>query len=271
MPPNKELLVSVVIPVFNGRDYLAKNLPSVQALGADEVIVVDDASTDGSEKYLEKIFPKVKLVRHTTNARFPISVNDGFKVAKGEIVVLLNQDVAPEKDLLKYALPHFADPKVFAVTFNEQEKSWADAEFKRGFLEYKNGKKDNQPHDSFWASGGGSAFRKELWNKLGGFDPKFSPGYFEDLDLGWRAHNLGYKIIWDPKCKIVHEGETSIKKEFSDKELGQIKERNYLLAHWKNLQSQQWSEHLQNLLLRVIKSPGYIVPLVLAIWRLLIR
>ncbi len=270
MPPDKKVTVSVVIPVFNGQEFLEKNLHAVLALGADEVIVVDDASSDGSADFIRKNYSQIKLVQHPTNTRFPTAVNDGFKQARGDVVVLLNQDVRPDKELLKYTLPHFSNSQVFAVTFNEQVKSWAKAEFKRGFLGYTNGPKDNQPHESFWASGGGSAFRKILWDKLGGFDPIFSPGYFEDLDLGWRAHNLGYQIVWEPKCKIVHEGETSIKKEFNDKKLQQIKERNYLLAHWKNLQPREWPEHLKSLFLRIIKSPGYIVPATLAICRKLV-
>ncbi len=258
--------VSVVIPVYNGQEYIQKNLPSVLKLGADEVVVVDDASTDGSADEVKK-FKEIKLIKNSINQRFPKSVNIGFANATGEIVVLLNQDVTPDQNLLKFALRHFADPQVFAVTFNERERSWAKVEFKNGFLQFTNGEKDDQIHESFWASGGSAAFRKGMWDELGGFDPIFTPGYFEDLDLGWHAHNLGYKILWDPKCKVDHQTETAFNKAFSSTELRRIKERNYLLAHWKNLRGGQLLQHMFYLLIRVLKSPGYIVPVALAVCR----
>ena len=264
------MTTSIVIPVWNGLDHLKSKLPKIMALGAHEVVVVDDASSDGSSEYVKQNFPEVKLVIHSQNTRFPKSVNDGFGAAKGEIVFLLNQDVTPQPDLLKFALPHFADPTIFAVTFNEQNRSWAKAEFKKGFMEFTNGPKDNKVHDSFWASGGSAAFRKSMWDALGGFDPIFTPGYFEDLDLGWRAHLAGYKILWDPKCKAKHVAETTFNKAFEPKQLQRIKERNYLLVHWKNIRGWQWIQHLFYLKLRLIKHPGYIVPVGMALWRKLV-
>lgn len=268
MPKNK-YSTSVVIPAYNGQQYLEENLPVVLKLGADEVIVVDDASTDGSVEVVKK-FKGIKLIENKINLRFPKSVNAGFKAATGDIVFLLNQDVTPDKDLLKCTLPHFEDPKVFAVTFNEQNRSWAKAEFKKGFLEFTNGSRDDQVHESFWASGASAAFRKSMWNELGGLDPIFSPGYSEDLDLGWRSHLAGYKILWDPKCKVEHVTESAFNKAFAPRKLRQIKERNYLLAHWNNLKGWQWIQHIFYLKLRLLKYPGYIVPVGMALWRKLV-
>lgn len=263
------MTTSVVIPVYNGKEYLAKNLPNVLKLGANEVIVVDDASTDGSAEKIKK-FKEIKLIKNTQNLRFPKTVNIGVAAASSDVVILLNQDVTPHPNLLKYALPHFADPKVFAVTFAEANRSWAKAEMRKGFLEFTNGERDGEIHQSFWASGGSAAFRKSMWDKLGGLDPKFTPGYFEDLDLGWRAQRVGYKILWDPKCKVEHVTETAFNQAFTPQKLRQIKERNYLLAHWNNLQGKQWLKHLFFLKLRILKHPGYIVPVLMAAWRKLV-
>lgn len=258
---------SVVIPAFNGRKHLQKNLPHVLKLGADEVIVVDDASTDSSGDFITENYHQIKLIRHSENLRFPISVNDGFAATTGDIIFLLNQDVNPQSDLIEKTLPHFADPKIFAVTFSEQDRSWAKGEFKNGWLEFTNGPRDNKIHESFWASGGSAAFRKDLWDKLGGFDPIFSPGYFEDFDLGWRARKAGYKIVWDPKCQVMHVTETAFKEAFSPRQLQLIKERNYLLAHWKNLTGKQLREHIYFLFLKILRHPGFIVPTFMALWR----
>ncbi|TSC88453.1 MAG: glycosyl transferase family protein [Microgenomates group bacterium Gr01-1014_16] len=258
------MTTSVVIPAFNGQKFLDANLPSVQALGADEIIIVDDASTQPVR------LVGVKLIRHPKNLGFPSSVNDGFSAASGDIVILLNQDVKPDKDLLKYTLPHFKDPKVFAVTFNEQGRSWADAKIKNGFLEFSNGKLDDKIHSSFWASGGSAAFRKSYWDALGGFDPKFSPGYYEDLDISWRARNRGYEIIWDPKAKVTHAApESTFNATYSKKSLQLIKDRNYLLCHWKNLDSKYYPSHISHLISRIFHHPGYLIPTLMALGRML--
>ena len=238
------------------------------SLGADEVVIIDDASADGTGDWITKNFPQVKLIQHTINQGFPISVNDGFINASGDIVLLLNQDLKPKNDLIKNTLRHFKDKNVFAVTFNENGRSWADGRWTEGgMLEFTNGKLDNQLHYSLWASGGSAAFRKSIWNHLGGFDPIFTPGYFEDLDLGLRAHKEGYKIIWDPKCQVGHAISGTFPKMFSPKKLQYIKERNYLIAVWKNIDSRLWPQHIISLIKRIIKGPGYIIPILWALWK----
>ena len=257
------MTTSVVIPVFNGQQFLSANISAVQDLDSNEIILVDDASLDPVN------LPGVKIIRHERNLGFPVSVNDGFKAASGEIVILLNQDVLPSKDLLKNALPHFDDPNIFAVTFNEGGRSWAKAEIENGFLEFTNGPLDNKTHSSFWASGGSAAFRKSYWDALGGFDPKFSPGYYEDLDISWRARNKGYDIVWEPKAKVTHAApESTFNKTFSKKSLQLIKDRNYLLAHWKNLPRNLFPIHILTLLKRILLHPGYLTPVLLAISKL---
>lgn len=258
------MTTSVVIPAYNGQKFLEANLPSVMALGAEEIIVVDDASIEPVS------FPKVKTIHHPKNLGFPISVNEGFAAAIGDIVILLNQDVKPDKNLLKYTLPHFADPKIFAVTFNEQGRSWAKAEIKNGFLEFTNGPLDHNIHSSFWASGGSAAFRKSYWDALGGFDPRFSPGYYEDLDISWRASNRGYDIIWDPKAKVEHiTPESTFNKTYPKKSLQLIKDRNYLLCHWKNLSRRDIPAHISSLLKRLLSHPGYLIPTLMALSKII--
>lgn len=261
------MTTSIVIPAFNGLEFLRQNLPLVSRLGADEIIVVDDASTDGSADLVAQKYPQVKLIRNSINRRFPITVNTGFSHAQGEIIILINQDVKPDKNLIKHVLPHFVDPKIFAVTFNENGRSWAAGGWQNGLLEFTNGKLDNRLHESLWPSGGSAAYRHDTWNHLGGFDPIFTPGYFEDLDLGLRARNAGYKIIWDPKCRVDHLTETAFNKAFSPRRLRYIKERNYLIANWKNLPSGMWTAHTTSLIKRIVKNPGYLVPVLWALLR----
>lgn len=261
---------SVVIPAYNGKKYLEDNLDSVIKLGIDEIVIVDDASTDQTVEFLEVKYPDIRLVKHPKNTGFPMSVNDGFAAATGDVVFLLNQDLKPDKDLVENSLKHFNKPDVFAVTFNEGNHSWAEGKWKNGMLEFKNGILDNKLHNSLWPSGGGSAIRRDLWNKFGGFDLIFSPGYFEDLDLGLRVAKFNFRIIWDPTCVVEHVVEGIFPKSFPKKKLQHIKERNYLLAVWKNIDAGLWQAHCKSLIKRIIKGPGYVVPVVQALWKKLV-
>ncbi len=259
---------SVVIPAYNGRDYLQKYLPSVISLGAKEVIIVDDASTDGSADLISTRFPQITLIRQPQNLRFPKTVNHGFSQCTGDIVILLNQDLKPDRNLIKIITPFFSDPSVFAVTFNENNTSWADVTFNRGWLDYKNGSKKTTPQPSFWASGGSAAFRRSYWNQLGGFDPVFTPGYHEDLDIGWRARKHGWQIFWLPDARVNHIRETAYNKAFKPKYLQWIKDRNFLICQWKNLDITNLINHFFAVTLRCLSHPGYLVPVVMAKWHL---
>ena len=204
---------SIVIPNWNGEKLLRKNLPAVLKTGADEVIMVDDGSTDGSRKYINELTKlringlKIKTVSNKKNLGFIASVNRGVAAAKGNIVVLLNNDVVPEKNFLAPLRKDFQDPKVFAVSLGEPQWSWAKGKWVKGFVEHESGKKTKMPHISFWSSGGSGAFRKDIWEKLGGMDDVYHPFYWEDVDLSYRAWKRGYKIIWDPRAVVYHKHE----------------------------------------------------------------
>src|SRR5690242_1756483 len=111
---------SVVIPNWNGRDLLEKYLPSVVAAlagnPANEIIVVDNASEDGSAEFLARHFPGVRVVRSDKNLGFGGGSNLGFKEAKNDIVVLLNSDMRVEPDFLAPLLQPFNDPLTFSVS-----------------------------------------------------------------------------------------------------------------------------------------------------------
>jgi GT2 family glycosyltransferase len=255
---------SVIIPNWRGRKLLEKNLPAVLATNPDEVIVVDDASPDDSNKLLKKNYPEIKIIRHSKNLGFSSACNSGAKAATGEIVILLNPDVVPEKNALKKILPDFKDEKVFAVSFNEPDWSWAKISWKKGTIEHEPGPKSKKAHVSAWASGGSAAFRKTIWEKLGGFDEIYKPFYWEDIDLSYRAWKRGYQVLWEPKAIVHHKHGAIIDKHFSKKYINFISERNRLLFIWKNITDPKMMiEHKLFLLLQLIK-PGYLKPFMAA-------
>lgn len=258
---------SIVIPNWNGLKLLKKNLPSVLKCGADEVIVCDDGSTDGSVTFIEKNYPQVRVVTHS-RLGFAGNINRGVKEAQGEIVVLLNTDVIPQKDFLEPLKKNFNNPKVFAVSFNEvnhPQFSWTKGYFEKGFIVFKSQKKDDQIHQTFWVSGGSGAFRKSIWEKLNGFDETFK-FYWEDVDLCYRAQKRGWLCLWDSRSKVTHEHEGTFKK-LKGSRLSLIQERNQLLFIWKNLtDSQLFCQHL-NGLARRLRHPGYLRVIMLALAR----
>ena len=257
--------ISIVIPSYNTEWLLEKNIPHVlnaqknEENNIIEIIVVDDASPDGSVDLLKKKFPTVKVVKHKKNRGFSSSVNTGARTSRGDLVVLLNTDVIPEKDFLVSVIPLFSDKSVFAVSLSEGGYSWAKGEFKNGFIEHKPGAKGKKVHDTFWVSGGSGVYRRDLWMNLGGMDEKlFSPFYWEDLDLSYRALKRGYKLLWDPHARVQHKHESTIGL-LPKKYVQRIGERNQLILIWKNITSPILiRKHIVGLTKRLLRSPGYI-------------
>lgn len=260
---------SAIIPNWRGKSLLEKNLPRVLKADFDEVIVVDDASPDDSVEFLKKNFPRVKIIRHNRNRGFAESVNDGVRLSSGDVVFLLNLDVVPQGNILRPVLEHFQDDKVFGVSLHEEGYGWSVPNFQDGFIGHKAGKEGNKPHKTFWISGGSGAFRKSLWKNLGGMDTMFSPFYWEDVDLGYRALRRGYKLVWEPEARVLHKHESVINpKHFNAKFLQLVKERNHLLFNWKHLAFKELIFfHLPGLVKRLLR-PGYWIVFFLALLKL---
>ena len=114
--------LSIIIPNYTGEALLTQFLPSVMeaidnAKAPTELIVVDDASTDGSLETL-KLYPRARVVIRETNGGFSKACNTGIAEAKGKILLLLNSDVRLEPDFLTHYEHHFDDPALFAIRPN---------------------------------------------------------------------------------------------------------------------------------------------------------
>lgn len=265
--------ISIVIPYWNGEEKIKKHLPKVlefaKANNVLEVIASDDASTDGTIDLLKSQFPEVVVVERKQNKGFASNVNTGFAQTKGDYVFLLNSDASADKDVLKYALPHFKDPKVFSVGCNVGGL-WAVGEFRDGFFWHGQGRvnkgsggseggKVEEAHQTLWASGGSSVFRKSIWDELGGLDTLYDPFYVEDVDLGYRAWKRGYINLWEPKALVEHYQEKGvIETHFSQGKVTKTAERNMLIFTWKNITSPKLtSEHQKALAKMLVQHPKY--------------
>jgi len=234
---------SIVIPNWNGVYLMNKHLKAViDAAPGAQIIVADDKSSDGSVEYLKKNFPGVTVVQRGSRAGFAANVNNGVTAAKGDIVVLLNTDVEPEKGFLNPLLSHFLDPEVFAVGCLEKSlesgktvlRGRGLAHWVKGYFIHSRGEIGKT--DTAWVSGGSGAFRKDMWDKLGGMDELYNPFYWEDIDLSYRARKVGWKIYFEPKSIVHHyHEEGKIKREFTPADVKKIVYRNQFIFIWKNL------------------------------------
>ncbi|HUD05224.1 MAG TPA: glycosyltransferase family 2 protein [Patescibacteria group bacterium] len=242
--------ISVIIPNYNGENLLKENLGRVYQevaaykLGEAEIIVVDDGSSDGSVNFLNefsKTHRNFKVLVGDKNLGFAPTVNKGVSAAKGEVVILLNTDVCPEKGFLEPLLKHFSDPKVFAVGCLDKSiegdkvtlRGRGLGEWKRGFLVHRRGEVNKA--NTLWVSGGSAAFRKSVWEKLGGFNELYAPFYYEDIDLSYRALKAGFDVLFEPKSIVVHEHEKgAIKSKYSGFAIKTIAYRNQFIFVWEN-------------------------------------
>jgi len=276
MTNNKPVKVSIVIPNYNGRELMQKNLPSVLKATLnpknfiEEVIVVDDGSKDDSVSFLKKEFPQIRLVIHKVNRGFSAAVNSGVKAAGSEFVVLLNSDVYPKEDFLEEVLSFIKkDEDIFAVSFHEKGWGGAKGAFEDGFIVHKPGKEGALPHSTFYVNAGGAIYRKNMWEALGGMDEKlFSPFYWEDVDISYGALKRGFKLFWHPAAYVSPNLSASVGK-LPKMRVSRIQERNHLIFNWKNLTSPRlFRKHLISLFAKVFKHPKYIIIVIMALSRL---
>lgn len=251
---------SVVIPNWNGRDLLAKYIPPlVEALSgnpANEIVVVDNGSEDGSARFLHDHFPQVRVVELTRNLGFGGGSNAGFREARNDVVVLLNSDMRVDRDFLAPLLAGFTDEKVFAVScqifLSDPQKRREETGLTEGWWEdgslrvsHREDPEINRLYPCFYGGGGSCAFDRRKFLELGGFDELLAPFYLEDTDLGYQAWKRGWKVLYQPASKVWHEHRGTIGRKFSQAYIDSVLKKNFLLFVWKNIHSwRRMPEHL---------------------------
>lgn len=244
---------SVVILNYNGQEMLRKYLPILKTYTPEtELIVADNASTDGSRELLSTEFPEIKTILLKENYGFAGGYNHALKGIETEYYLLLNSDIEVTKGWLT-TLEEFMDAHPDVAACQPKLRSMADktmfeyAGASGGFIDkygypFCRGRifdvveKDQGQYDEavevMWATGAALMIRRADWEKSGGFDNRFF-AHNEEIDLCWRLRLMDRKIFVVPQSVVYHIGGATLNKSNPRKTF--LNFRNNLLMLYKNL------------------------------------
>jgi GT2 family glycosyltransferase len=245
--------IAVVVLNWNGVKLLEQFLPSVISYSSEATIyVADNASTDNSIQFIKDNFSTIKIIQNDGNYGFANGYNIALQEVEEAYYCLLNSDVEVTENWLNPVLSIFETEKNVAIIQpkildfkNKEYYEYAGAAggfidkygypFCRGRL-FETIEKDSHQYDDeiaiFWASGACFFIRKEVYKELNGFDGDFF-AHQEEIDLCWRAFNLGYKAKYTSKSVVYHVGGATLNQANPKKTF--LNFRNSLLMLLKNL------------------------------------
>ncbi|MGI9546236.1 MAG: glycosyltransferase [Flavobacteriaceae bacterium] len=245
--------IAVVILNWNGETLLERYLPTVlEHSGEADIYVADNASTDGSIALLQAVFPQVRIIQNASNGGFAKGYNDALQHVNADIYCLLNSDVEVTPNWIKPVLDHFKSNKDVAIIqpkildlIKRDHFEYAGAAggfidmfgypFCRGRI-FQVLEKDHGQYDDikevFWATGACMFIRKNVFDKLGGFDEDYF-AHQEEIDLCWRAKNIGYKVHYVGFSTVYHLGGSTLSNMNPKKTY--LNFRNSLFSITKNL------------------------------------
>lgn len=208
--------VSVIIVNYNGRRYLETCLPALatQTHPAFEILLVDNASTDDSVDWVAAHFPDVCLVRAPRNVGFAGGNNLGIRAARGEFIATLNNDTEAEPEYLERLCSPMDDPAVGACAPLMLESARRDRIDSAGIAVDRAGFGWNLQAgreaslaaaggEVFGACAGAALYRRAMLDEIGLFDEDYF-GFYEDVDLAWRARLAGWKCVLVPTARVFH-------------------------------------------------------------------
>lgn len=254
-----EFKVQIVILNYRGENLLPKCLPSIvrAAMVSSyncKVVVLNNPSDADGLSYVRQNYSQVEIVEAPEN-KVLCSYNAYLSALADDVAILLNNDVQVDEAFVDPLVRPFSDPKLFlaapkVMSFDGSAVEAADSRSKIRFglfwcsARYPGYERNiDRPGDTF--SSGFGAFRIALFNQLGGYDERYLPGIFEDVDLCLRAKKAGYKLVYVPASVVYHVGQASFKDAFKQKGLEILAARNQFLFLWKNYQGLKfWLPHL---------------------------
>ena len=223
------IAISIVIVTYNSRAVVGRCLDSLREHTTHEVVVVDNASPDGTADMIERDYRWVRTIRRGTNGGLSAAINDGVAAATGTHIMQLNPDVRVESDvfasLARYLVEHTdvgvvapkllnddgtlqlscrAFPGYSTAFFNRYSALTKLLPGNRYSRDYLMADFDHaSERDVDWVSGAALMFPRTVFDAIGGWDA----GYFmfnEDVDFCHRVHDAGYRVVYDPAVAVYH-------------------------------------------------------------------
>jgi GT2 family glycosyltransferase len=243
--------VALIVPSRNGAHHLTDCLDSVAALDYDrdrlEVIVVDNASTDGSRELLRTRYPRVRVLEQGENLGFAEAVNVAAAATNAECLALANNDMRLEPAWLRRLVASYA-PEAGYVCVGGVILDWegTHVDFFDGFVNFHGAAAQDRfgqrledvriedGRELLFACGGSMLIGREVFRELGGFDPAFF-AYFEDVDLGWRLWLAGHRVRLAAGARSLHRHHAT-GSTFPMYQRTLLFERNWLLMLLQNLE-----------------------------------
>lgn len=218
--------IAIVILNWNGIRFLQQFLPNVKKnSGGAEIVVADNNSSDDSLSWLRENHPDVSLIEMKINTGFAGGYNKALKQVDADIFVLLNSDVEVTEGWMQPIIRLMSnDPAIAAcqpkILSFQHRNLFEHAGASGGFIDYlgypfcrgriyntleEDKGQYNNSREVFWATGASMFVRADVFHELNGFDEDFF-AHMEEIDLCWRMHYAGYKVMVEPASCVYHVG-----------------------------------------------------------------
>jgi GT2 family glycosyltransferase/glycosyltransferase involved in cell wall biosynthesis len=248
--------VSIIIVTYNNLELTQRCIDSIirnTTYPNYEVIIIDNASTDDTRnylRYLARTKPAVKVILNNDNLGFAAANNQGLRLARGDYLVLLNNDTVVPKGWVEPMLCHLDLPHVGLVgpvtnsVGNEAkiEVAYSTLDEMEDFSDRYTAQHRGRAFDISMLAMFCVAMRREVFEEIGFLDEKFGIGMFEDDDYSRRAQNLGYRTVCAEDAFVHHYGQASFKKLIASGKYQELWDRNqaYFESKWG-----AWKPHVQ--------------------------
>ena len=257
--------VTIIIPNYNGKHFMDPCLASLkkQTYKDFKILIVDNASSDGSIEYMKENYPDIEVIALNKNYGFSKAVNVGIKHSKTPFVILLNNDTTVDPHYVEEMITAIEkSPKIFSVSSKMIQMYHPDLIDSAGDLYTVLGwgvcrgsgrpvSNYTEADEIFTACAGAAIYRRSAFARIGYFDENHF-AYLEDIDIGYRAKIYGYKNMYCPTALVYHVGSGTSGSKYNSFKV-RLSSRNNIYLCYKNMPL------LQLLLNAIPIALGYIV------------